>query len=1443
MNIKKIAAIAAVLTLATQNVNAQINKISCDYETGECRVQGSFNNISSKNAAATVLKPGKTVDDKDAYAYTAEIPVDDEGRFDARFKLNSISGEYMFRVGTDGQVFEKNFVFLNSTEIERYLKEINEATSAAELEQIFEKDYQRLKNICSVTIKPEDKSFVYNSLFEQIPKDGFKKFDELKYTIAQVVLLNDFMTETEQPVQKIEKLFEYFDDKYLPVIEIWNDSSLTADSIKINVCKSLQEKKINTLEELEKEFYEQTVTQALNAAVKSARGKELTIVKKVHSLMNLSQYNYFNTLGEDRQIAVLKSIDAASYTGTSNYAKGFDKAVTEYKNNQDKNNNNNNNNSSGPSGGGGNNGDFVYVPGDQKGQKNDTDTDKNFSDLENYDWAKPSIERLAGNDVISGRGNGIFDPGNNVKREEFTSMVIKALGLYDDSAAYNGFADVKPEDWFYKAVGSAQASGVIEGISDTEFGIGQNITRQDAVLICKRAAEKLGLSFENGDDSTHTSYEYAGTDTNAFSDKDDIAEYAKDAVEAMRKSGIVTGKSNNEFKPVDNMTRAEAAVVVDRLIKLIVTAKSTDDEKDMQMLEELKALGLYNGDEKGLSQELTRGEAADIMCSMMGIAKDNVGNYTFKDCTESNRYAKAVYAIASRGYLTRSDNEFRPDYSLEYNDAVRAAVIALGAGIILEHSDDENEYAKIASDKGILKDVKKTSGGYITKRDFIKLFYNMLDENIYLMKINGSETSYAENENETFLSNYHKIYKEKGKVTANARAGISGDSNCGSGQIKINGVLLYLTNTDYSDYIGREVDYYYKERSDGDYELIYMSQRQRTNTITLDSKQISSFKNLKYKYALDDNSNEKTLDITSKVNVIYNTKNIYDYTDEQLAPKSGTVTFVDADGDGKYTEEDTIIIKDYKNIVVNGANKSKNMIFDKYSPDEADGYTVDLSKIHEYTIKDKHGDNYGLSELREWDVVAAMISPDNDYAEFTLVDESYAGWVTSLSASDKKIKIDNNTYELSKDLRGDLSFVTPGKDVTVYWDLFGKVTAVREGIDPNAPTADSQDETNLSEKLAVLTAARYDEELDKNFIRSYYSDDKITTDYMADKVKLNGKTYKSDELVTALEAQFGKAVLIRLDSAGKVKEIITAALPGEDAYRGLWQINYPGESMLYKGDTKTFGNRFIAGNNIYTIPMNSDDYGNAAMFAYNNAMFRNDSSYAVDAYTTNVNGIRADAVVYKTAKNATATYDDDTGYVISDIKNGLNDDGEVVPIIDGYSYDYIAGTATAVSYELEKDTVIVDVEGNIRDDISVNDLEIGDCIRFGLNSGKINTIMMAYDYSEDKAAENTTRSGYTYEGYAYSMSDDRGYLSVTLGRHPKTLDINSYDNGGKYINSFWIRNASLVTVVDKTGKSTVVRNGSMSDILTYKVAGDSCSKVVLFSSWQSFITGIVVYVE
>ena len=110
-------------------------------------------------------------------------------------------------------------------------------------------------------------------------------------------------------------------------------------------------------------------------------------------------------------------------------------------------------------------------------------------------------------------------------------------------------------DWFAPYIKKAKGLGIINGQSETLFGSGQNITRQDMAVIAYNAATKYGISFS---DESKT----------LFEDDENVAEYAKNAVYGLRSGGVLNGKENNAFCPLDNAARAEAAKIIYGLLEM-----------------------------------------------------------------------------------------------------------------------------------------------------------------------------------------------------------------------------------------------------------------------------------------------------------------------------------------------------------------------------------------------------------------------------------------------------------------------------------------------------------------------------------------------------------------------------------------------------------------------------------------------------------------------------------------------------------------------------------------------------------------------------------------------------------------------------------------------------------------------------------------------------------
>ena len=194
---------------------------------------------------------------------------------------------------------------------------------------------------------------------------------------------------------------------------------------------------------------------------------------------------------------------------------------------------------------------------EQEGDKKDTEQEKDtdakptiaFKDIDHIPWAIESINVLAQKGVISGMGDGIFAPDDNVTREQFIRMIVYAFDLIDEEAEAD-FFDVDKEAWYYKSIASAKKHGITEGVGDGSFGVGREITRQDMCVMLYRLSQQLSIELPE----TNKIIE--------FIDADDIAEYANVSIRKMQQAGILNGVGENRFAPLNNATRAQAARVI-----------------------------------------------------------------------------------------------------------------------------------------------------------------------------------------------------------------------------------------------------------------------------------------------------------------------------------------------------------------------------------------------------------------------------------------------------------------------------------------------------------------------------------------------------------------------------------------------------------------------------------------------------------------------------------------------------------------------------------------------------------------------------------------------------------------------------------------------------------------------------------------------------------------
>lgn len=178
-----------------------------------------------------------------------------------------------------------------------------------------------------------------------------------------------------------------------------------------------------------------------------------------------------------------------------------------------------------------------------------------FADLAKEHFAYNAVSYLTSNNIVNGYYEGdekLFKPQNEISREEFLKLVYTAFDFSADSAEHS-FADVQKDSWYEKFVASAARDGIVNGMSDTAFGTGRQITREDMAVMIYRALQKKGISL-------------GGESEVVFADSEGIADYAADAVEILRKAGIVSGDEAGRFNPKSNATRGEAAKILYEIV-------------------------------------------------------------------------------------------------------------------------------------------------------------------------------------------------------------------------------------------------------------------------------------------------------------------------------------------------------------------------------------------------------------------------------------------------------------------------------------------------------------------------------------------------------------------------------------------------------------------------------------------------------------------------------------------------------------------------------------------------------------------------------------------------------------------------------------------------------------------------------------------------------------
>lgn len=185
---------------------------------------------------------------------------------------------------------------------------------------------------------------------------------------------------------------------------------------------------------------------------------------------------------------------------------------------------------------------------------------RGLSDVKTH-WGHPSIDYCVENGLMNGVGDGKFNPDGTVTRAMLATVLYRQAGSPDVQNA-SAFPDVNPGEWYGKAIAWAADAGIVTGYPDGTFDPNKAVTRQELATMFYRYAK-----FAKFDVS-------AAGDLSVFPDRNQVLEYAMEAMVWANGAGLITGNVVNDvtcLDPKGNATRSQLATILMRFCENIAS--------------------------------------------------------------------------------------------------------------------------------------------------------------------------------------------------------------------------------------------------------------------------------------------------------------------------------------------------------------------------------------------------------------------------------------------------------------------------------------------------------------------------------------------------------------------------------------------------------------------------------------------------------------------------------------------------------------------------------------------------------------------------------------------------------------------------------------------------------------------------------------------------------
>lgn len=276
------------------------------------------------------------------------------------------------------------------------------------------------------------------------------------------------------------------------------------------------------------------------------------------------------------------------------------------------------------------------------------DMSYNYSDIAKH-WAREGLYKLSYMEVLTGFTDGTMKPDKTLTRDEFIVMITRAINLPVSDTYNQYYNDINANHWSFQYIQAAKAAGMIDIFNEGNLYPTKVITRQEMAVIAAAVVREIPLT----------------SSSKSFKDLNAGYKYI-DSINIVTGLGIINGIPDGTFKPYAGASRAEAAVIVQRILDVKTALNNSETFVLQAFAEDYEKSSMTNPNQGTLDNQGLMIYSANKELKQNAIRSRIIANFEQQDINIS-RSIEDLYANVTTisKYLGEVSLSYKLIYSTE----------------------------------------------------------------------------------------------------------------------------------------------------------------------------------------------------------------------------------------------------------------------------------------------------------------------------------------------------------------------------------------------------------------------------------------------------------------------------------------------------------------------------------------------------------------------------------------------------------------------------------------------------------------------------------------------------------------------------------------------------------------------------------------------------------